>query len=79
MEQKDKDEILNEIDLMQKEFLSDKARTEREKNKFINQIKFGLGDEIKKNPNKVTKIKKSFGDKIKERIKRMFLFIFKIF
>jgi hypothetical protein len=79
MNENDKYEILSEIDAMEKEVISDKQRTEREKNKFISQIKFGLGEEIKKNPNKVTIIKKPLTQKIKENIKKIFKYIFKMF
>jgi len=79
MNENDKYEILNEIDGMEKELISEKARIEREKNKFIHQIKYGLGEEIKKNPNKVTLIKKPLTQKIKENIKKIFLYIFKMF
>ena len=79
MNENDKYEILSEIDAMEKEVISDKQRTEREKNKFISQIKFGLGEEIKKNPTKVTIIKKPLTQKIKENIKKIFKYIFKMF
>jgi hypothetical protein len=79
MNENDKYELLSEIDAMEKELMSDKKRIEREKNKFISQIKFGLGEEIKKNPNKVTIIKKPLTQKIKENIKNLFKYIFKMF
>lgn len=79
MTENDKYEILGEIDAMEKELISDKSRTEREKNKFISQIKFGLGEEIKKNPNKITIIKKPLTQKIKENIRKVFRYIFKLF
>jgi len=79
MDQNDKHEILSEIDAMEKELISERARTEKEKNKFINQIKFGLGEEIKKNPNKITIIKKPLTQKIKESIRKFFTYIFKMF
>ena len=79
MNNNDKYEILTEIDGMEKELISEKARIEREKNKFISQIKLGLGEEIKKNPNKVTIIKKPLTQKIKEKIGKVFRYIFKLF
>lgn len=79
MNNNDKYEILTEIDGMEKELISEKARIEREKNKFISQIKLGLGEEIKKNPNKVTIIKKPLTQKIKEKIGKIFRYIFKLF
>ena len=79
MNNNDKYEILTEIDGMEKELISEKARIEREKNKFISQIKLGLGEEIKKNPNKVTIIKKPLTQKIKEKVGKIFRYIFKLF
>lgn len=79
MNENDKYEILSEISAMEKELISEKARIEREKNKFISQIKFGLGEEIKKNPNKVTIIKKPLTQKIKENVGKIFRYIFKLF
>ena len=51
-------ELLNELDKLKKEQISDKERTIREKEKFILKLKTGLGEEIRKNPNTVIKIKK---------------------
>jgi len=44
--------------------------TNRQKNKFIGEIKSGLGEKIKANPKSVKVIKKSFIDKIKDFFKR---------
>lgn len=79
MNDNDKYEILSEIDGMEKELISERARIEREKNRFISQIKLGLGEEIKKNPNKVTIIKKPLTQKIKENVGKVFRYIFKLF
>ncbi len=79
MHDNDKYEILSEIDGMEKELISERARIEREKNKFISQIKLGLGEEIKKNPNKVTILKKPLTQKIKENVGKVFRYIFKLF
>jgi hypothetical protein len=54
-------EIENEKRIMKQEILS----TELKKEKFIKEIKTGLGDMIKQEPNKIQK-KPSFWDKIKK-------------
>jgi len=77
--EREKLELLNELDRLQKEDISDKEKTRREKEKFILKIRNGLGEEIKKNPNKIVKLKKPLGEKIKEKIRNFFISIFKIF
>lgn len=76
---REKLELLNELEKLKKEDISDKERTKREKEKFISQIKSGLGDEIKKNSNKVKKIKKPLLKRILENIKNKIIYIFKLF
>jgi hypothetical protein len=75
----DRLEILSELDKLEKEHLSDKAKTLSEKNKFIQQIKMGLGEEIRKNPNKVTIIKKPKMVGFIEKIKKIIFYVFKMF
>jgi hypothetical protein len=57
-----------ELEQEKRKILQDSLVTEMKKNKFIEEIKSGLGNEIKKEPNKVQKkrsllfkIKKLFG------------------
>jgi hypothetical protein len=57
-----------ELEQEKRKILQDSLVTEMKKNKFIEEIKNGLGNEIKKEPNKVQKkrsllfkIKKLFG------------------
>jgi hypothetical protein len=59
------DSIQNRIELM-------KRQTEGSKKGFINEIKSGLGDEIKTNPNKVIYVKKPFHIRIFNKIKNFF-------
>lgn len=76
---REKIELLNELDKLEKDEISDKERVRREKEKFILQIKSGLGEKIKNNPNKVNKIKKPLLKKIIENIKYKIIYIFKMF
>ena len=67
------DKMINrEIKLIENEIVADKLMTDIKKKKFINDIKTSLGSEIKKNPNKVTIIKKSRKEKFFEFIKKIF-------
>jgi hypothetical protein len=70
---------------IKREMELDIIKTELRKNEFLNQIKNGLGEEIKKNPNKVRFLdeekrlaeeerlsKQTLSEKIKEKIKKFF-------
>lgn len=57
----DKEEL--EIEMEKRRILQDEMVTDMRKNQFINKIKNGLGEEIKKEPNKIQK-KPSFIDKL---------------
>jgi hypothetical protein len=57
--------------LADKEVLVEKYKTALKKSQFINELKNGLGEEIKKNP-KPKVIKKKFLHRIRESIKKMF-------
>ena len=50
----------------------DKEKTQLKKEQFINEIRNGLGDHIKKNGNKVTKIKVSWWVRLKRKITKLF-------
>tara|TARA_Y100001937_G_C7021680_1_gene285745 strand:+ start:462 stop:653 length:192 start_codon:yes stop_codon:yes gene_type:complete len=50
----------------------DKEKTELKKEQFINEIRNGLGEHIKKNGNKITKIKRSRWSRFISKIKQMF-------
>ena len=57
-----------EIELEKRKMLQDSYVTEMKKNKFIEEIKNGLGKDILKNPNTVHK-KPGFIDKLKKLFK----------
>jgi hypothetical protein len=50
----------------------DRDKTQRDKSKFISEIKSGLGEQIKANPNKVEFIKRPWYYKLKQFIKNVF-------
>jgi len=54
-----------EIEQEKRKMLQDQLVTEHKKNKFINEIMSGLGEEIKKEPNTIHK-KPSIWSKIKK-------------
>jgi hypothetical protein len=54
-----------EIELEKRKILQDSFVTEMKKNKFIEEIKGGLGEDIVKNPNTVHK-KPNFFNKLKK-------------
>jgi plasmid stability protein len=49
--------IEREIELEEREILRDKFLTEMRKTQFVNELKAGLGDEIKNNPRGIKIIK----------------------
>jgi hypothetical protein len=51
--------IEREIELEEREILRDKFLTAMRKTQFVNELKSGLGDEIKKNPRGIKIIKES--------------------
>ena len=65
-------DLINLINKVDKENELEKLKTAVKKVKFINEIKNGLGSEIKKNPNQITIIKKPW-------YKKLGLFFRKIF
>ena len=62
------DEIKREENLM----AFDREKTELKKEQFIKQIRNGLGEQIKKNGNKVQRIKRSRWERFWMKIKQMF-------
>jgi hypothetical protein len=63
--------ISREQTLADKDMLVEKYKTALKKAQFVNEIKNGLGEEIKKNP-KPKIIKKTLLSKIKSTIKNIF-------
>jgi hypothetical protein len=68
----DGDNINKEIKKLEAERLLMKHKTNLVKSDFIRTIKNGLGEEIKKNNNKITVRKKTFLEKIALIIKNIF-------
>jgi hypothetical protein len=64
--------IDRETKLVEKEVLVEKYKTALKKQQFINEIKSGLGVEIKQNPSKVTIIKKSWSERFMLGLKKIF-------
>lgn len=67
------DKMLNrEVKQAENEILLEKYKTALKKTQFINEIKSGLGKEIKSNPNKVKIIKKTWYQKLLIGLKKIF-------
>lgn len=61
-----------EVKLAEKEILVEKYKTALKKNQFINELKSGLGTEIKKNPGKPKIIKKTWFERLMITLKKLF-------
>jgi hypothetical protein len=67
------DKMLNrEINQANNEMLNEKYKTALKKVQLINEIKSGLGEEIKKNSNKVKIIEKSWYERFMIKLKKIF-------
>lgn len=66
------DHISRELDSTEKANNLEKYKTALKKAQFINEIKGGLGNEIKSNPGTVRIIKKSWNQKLKAFFKKAF-------
>jgi hypothetical protein len=66
------DIISNELDATEKANNLEKYKTALKKAQFIKEIKTGLGQEIKTNPNKFILIKKPWYKKLGDAIKKIF-------
>ncbi len=64
--------IDREIKQIENEMKADMFMTEIRKKKFIGDLKNGLGDEIKKNPNQVKIIKQPWYKKVLNFFKKVF-------
>jgi hypothetical protein len=56
----------------EKDMLVEKYKTALKKNQFINELKSGLGKEIKKNPGKPKIIKKTLGERFMLGLRKIF-------
>lgn len=66
------DDILKELGNTERVNKLEEEKTEIIKSDFIKKMKSGLGKEIKKNPNKITIIKKPWYTKVKIFIRNLF-------
>jgi hypothetical protein len=66
------DMISRELEATQKDIEMQKYLTQLKKSKFIDEIKYELGKEIKENPSKLTIIKKPWHHKVKIFLKNIF-------
>ncbi len=64
--------IEREIELEEREILRDKFLTAMRKTQFVNELKSGLGDEIKKNPRGIKIIKESRYKRFMSWLKKFF-------
>lgn len=67
-----KDEIAKELESTESLNNLEKYKTAAKKIQFINEIKNGLGVDIKKNPNKVKIIKKTWLQRLGLSLKKVF-------
>lgn len=67
-----KDIISREIEQRDKDALLEKYKTALKKTQFLNEIKNGLGEELKKNPSGVKIIKKTWFQKFMLNLKKIF-------
>lgn len=65
-------ERVERVDVIQNDIKAVRQNVEQKKSNFISELKSGLGDKVKENPNKITKIKKPFGYKVKLFFKNIF-------
>ena len=64
--------ISRESTQAEKDMLVEKYKTELKKNQFINDLKTGLGEEIKKNPGKAKIIKKTWRERFMLNLRKLF-------
>jgi hypothetical protein len=67
-----KNDINREINEAEKQMLLDKYNTAMKKAKFLNEIKNGLGVDIKQNPGRAHIIKKTWSQKLILKLKSIF-------
>jgi hypothetical protein len=67
-----KDIVSKEIEQIEREMLMNKYQTALKKGQLINELKGGLGNEIKANGGKVKIIEKTWFEKLKLGFKKIF-------
>jgi len=65
-------EKVEDINVVQNDIKAVRQNVDRKKKNFINELKSGLGAQVKQNPNKITVIKKPFSQKVKAFFKSIF-------
>tara|TARA_R110000803_G_scaffold74903_4_gene139071 strand:+ start:5903 stop:6199 length:297 start_codon:yes stop_codon:yes gene_type:complete len=65
-------ERVETIDAVQNDIKGVRQNVELKKKLYINELKSGLGDIVKKNPSKVVVIKKTLGQKVKLFLQKIF-------
>ena len=71
--QEELEDRIETIDSINNEIKATKQNTELKKEQFINELKSGLGQKVKNNPNKVKIIKKKWHQKLITAIKNIFI------
>jgi len=72
IEREEKMERLETIDSVHNQIKGDKLKTKLAKQRFINEIKNGFGDEMKSNPNQAKYVKPSFFERFRRRLNNFF-------
>lgn len=72
IEREEDNERVEHIDAIINDIKAQKEQTKIHRDKFINEIKFGLGEQIKNNPNEIIIHKKPWYVKTKEWFKKIF-------
>lgn len=73
LENEDKVERVETLDAIINDIKGDRIQTKLKKDKFISEIKSGLGKEIIKNPNSIIIHKKPWHVKLRNWFKRIFI------
>jgi hypothetical protein len=72
IEREEENERVETLDVIINDIKGQRNQTIINKNKFINEIKFGLGEKIKENPTTIIKHTKPWYIKLGNRFKRIF-------
>jgi hypothetical protein len=72
LEKEESIERVDTLDSVINKMKADKVNTQLKKNKYISEIKSGLGEKIKEKPNDIKHIKKSKKQSIKDFLKKIF-------
>lgn len=72
MTAKKKDMVGHQLEQAERDILMAKYQTALKKGQFINELKGGLGAEMKANPNSYVIHKKSIGERIKAFLRKIF-------